>query len=176
MDIRYKKDKKKNLNKSLDYDHIDYLMNDEPKKNSPVKTCQNNNNEINKNDEINQLKLKLKGLKNKIEEKRKIIENLHKEKHKYYNKYHEYKIKFKNLESNELKNFDNIIKFNKNKLFIGQNNSFSLLSNKNEENKKEDSEKTKNEEIEKLKESNSQNEEIEEIKKKLKKAKKNWKN
>ena len=172
MDIRYKKEKKKNLNKSLDYGHIDYLMNDEPKKNFPVKTCQNNNNEINKNDEINQLKLKLKDLKNKLEEKRKIIENLQKEKDKYYNKYHEYKIKFKNLESNELKNFDNIIKFNKNKLFIGQNNSFSLLSNKNEENKKKDSENTKNEEIEKLKESNSQNEEIEEMKKKIKKSKK----
>ena len=172
MDIRYKKEMKKNLNKSLDYNHIDSLMNDKPKKNVPVKTFQNNNNEINKNDDINQLKLEIKGLKKKIEEKRKIIENLKKDKDKYYNKYHEYKIKIKNLESNELKNFNNIIIFDKNKLFIGQNNSFSLLCNKNENNKKKDSEIIIKEEIEKLEKNNSQNKEIEEMKKIINKNKK----
>ena len=107
---------------------------------------------------LKDLKLKIKDLQETIEKKDKIIQNLETEKNKYKNKYHAYKDKIKKVENNELQNLKNIIKFDKNKLIIGNNTNFTLLSNKNEEN----TEKTKNKEIEELKNKiKSQNEEME---------------
>jgi len=166
MDSRYKKDIKKNLNRSVDYNQKDSSKYNETEKNLLNRAYQNNNVN-NKNDEIKQLKLKIKDLKEKIEEKIKIIKKLEIEKNDFYSKYHEYKDKIKKIESN----LKSIIKFNNDKLIIIENINFELLSNKNEENKKKGySEKTDNKgikEIEKL-----SNEEIEKMKKKIKKTKK----
>ena len=126
------------------------------KKNYQIRAMPNNNEDSTNN--LKDLKLKIKDLQETIEKKDKIIQNLETEKNKYKNKYHAYKDKIKKMENNELQNLKNIIKFDKNKLIIGNNTNFTLLSNKNEEN----TEKTKNKEIEELKNKiKSQNEEME---------------
>ena len=58
MDSRYKKDIKKNLNRSVDYNQKDSSKYNETEKNLLNKAYQNNNVN-NKNDEIKQLKLKI---------------------------------------------------------------------------------------------------------------------
>mgnify|MGYP003571337142 CR=1 FL=1 len=86
------------------------------------------------------------------------------DKNELYNKYQNYKNKIQKLESNGLLSLKNLIKFDKNKLIIGKIINFSLLSNKNEENKKKDLEKAKNKEINKLEtEIKSKNKKIGEI-------------
>ena len=164
MDIRYKKNIKKQLNKSMDYNTYDIRKYNFLEKQIPIQTIPNKNNSINKNDNIDQLKLKIKDLEKKIEEKDKIIEKLQRDKNTFYNKYQFYRNKIQNLESNELRSLKNIIKFDNNKINIGQNINFIILSNKNGENKKKDSEKIKNNEINNLKSQiKSQNKKIGEI-------------
>ena len=163
IDVRFKK---RQLNKSMDYNTCDIQKNIFLEKKITIQTIpnKNKNNSIIKNDNLDQLKLEIKDLEKKIEEKDKIIEKLQENIKKYYNKNQKYKDKIKKLESNELQYLKNIIKFDKNKLIIGQNINFILLSNKKEENKKKDLEKIKNVEIDKLKnEIKSQNKKIGEI-------------
>jgi len=173
-DIRYKK---KNLNRSMDNNQYDFSENESLKEKNMIKTIQNDN-KINKNNNINQIYLK-----QKIEEKNKINEKLP-YKTQYNNKVQEYenKSRKKNLKNNKLQNLENInylIKFDKSKLIIRQNNSFIILPNKNKENKKYCSKiinntetnnlvlkiKSQNEEIEKMKNIiNEKNEELEKLK------------
>ena len=103
MDIKYKKDQKNNLNKSIEYNQNYSLMNDD---------------KINKKDDINQLKLKIKDLKKEIEEKIKIIEELEIDKKKYYKKYNEYKDKYNEYKDKYNEYKDKIQKLEKNKNII----------------------------------------------------------
>jgi len=117
----------------MDNNHYDFSENEFLLEKSMIKTIQNDN-KINKNNNINQIYLK-----QKTEEKNKINEKLP-YKTQYNNKVQKYenKSRKKNLKNNKLQNLENInylIKFDKSKLIIGQNNSFIILPNKNKENK-----------------------------------------
>jgi hypothetical protein len=101
--------KKKRLNKSVDYNQNNSSKNNELKKNYQIRTMPNNN-EANINN-LDHLELKIKDLQEKIAKKDKIIENLETEKNNYKSKYLKYKEKIKKVESNKLQNLKNIINF-----------------------------------------------------------------
>ena len=181
-DVRYNKDTKKNLNKSMDFISSEFSTNKILMEKNIISTAPNYN-KINKKNNINQL-----DFKKDIEKHDKISQIFLIDKNKNSNKFN-YEDKTKKFDSNELQNINNIIKFDINKLVIGQNNNFTLLSNKNGENKKNETKiitigeannlelkiKSLNEEIEKLKKIiNEKNKELEELKNEKKKINKDF--